>query len=138
MIPYTSRIPVASSYVQAIGQVVYNLATVEWNMVYLGSLVVPSFVSRAGGAAFEAVASDFSLLSEVGTHPEFRDLSAKFTDAVMRQKDLLRSTPYTADEGVQQLGGAAGPWPEEKIWAFAKELEDLDIATNALYYKLKP
>ena len=141
MIPYASRIPVEQSYVQAIGQVVYNFATVEWNMVYLGSLISPSFVNRESGADFETVAREFSLLSETGTIPDTAALSERFTKATARRQALLRSIPITANGGFQELNDSKvteNQWTEEAIWAFAKELEDLDIAANALYYKLKP
>ncbi len=139
MMPYASRIPVDQSYVQAIGQVMYNFATVEWNIVYLGSLIAPSFVSRESGADFDIVVREFGLLSETGKHPEYAYIAVRFAEMAKRRQDLLKSIPFTASGGAQELGGAQGPddqWTEEKVQALAKDLEDLDIEANDLYYKL--
>lgn len=63
LIPNSSRIPVDSNYLQAVGQVAYNFATVEWNVVYLGSLISPSFLARESGTDFNVVSREFTLLS---------------------------------------------------------------------------
>jgi hypothetical protein len=142
MIPYQSRIPIKDSYLQAVGQAFYNFATAEWSIVYLGSLISPSFVTRESGADFGVVDREFSLLCETGKIPECVEISKRFSDASAKRQVLVRSIPITAVDGAQILDGSeAGKdtqWTEEAVWAFANELQTLDIDANALYYKLKP
>ena len=141
MITYTDRIPVDPTYSQALGEVVYNFATTAWMIVYLGSMVAPSFVSRESGADSDTIAAEFALLTDVGKHPEFADISTRFTAANSRRKELERSIPITASGGAQELDGTANnmdhQWTLDEVIGFAKELETLDIDANALYYKLK-
>lgn len=141
MIQYTDRIPVDSAYSTALGEVVYNFATAAWMIVYLGSLADPSFVSRESGMDFNAVARDFSLISEVGKYPEFADISARFTAATVRRQELESAIPMTAYGDAQELDGSENnkdhQWTTDDVVRFAKELEALDIEANALYYKLK-
>ena len=141
MTTYTDRIPVDPAYTQALGEVVYNFATTAWMIVYLGSLVAPSFVLRESGADFDTIATEFSLLTEIGKHPEFADISARFTAATVRRKELEKSIPITASGGTQELDGSEDnkdhQWSVDEVIAFAKEVETLDIDANALYYKLK-
>ncbi len=58
------------------------------------------------------------------------------------REDLIGSIPITANGGAQILDGSLSgkdtKWTEADVWAFAKDLETLDIDANALYYKLKP
>ena len=141
MIPYQSRIPVQDSYLKAVGQAFYNFATAEWSVVYLGSLISPSFVTRESGADFGVVAREFALLCDTGRFPECTDISRRFADATAKRQDIVRSIPITASGGGQILDGSeAGKdtqWTEAEVLALAEELQNLDIAANSLYYKLK-
>jgi hypothetical protein len=142
MIQYQSRIPVENSYLQAIGQAFYNFATTEWNIVYLGSLISPSFVTRESGASFGVVAREFSLLCDTGRFPDCVDIANRFAAATVRRQDLVRSIPITAAGGAQILDGSEAEkdtqWTEADVLAFAKDLETLDIDANNLYYRSKP
>lgn len=139
MRPYTTRIPVADSYLQALGQVIYNFATTQWNVVYLGSLAAPSFVSRGDVDEIGAVARDFNLLSETGRFPEFAAISTRFSEVTKRYMNLLHTTGLTASDGEQLLGSSdAGniQWTEADVWTLANDLQTLDIDSNDLFYKL--
>lgn len=141
MITYESRIVVGTTYLQALGQVVYNYATVEWNIVYLGSLVAPSFLQGEAGKAFADVVRGFEILSEVEKFPGFSDISRRFSEATRRKDELLKSIPITAAGGSQVLDGKEDGqdkrWGEADVWALANDLQQLDLDSNALYYKLK-
>jgi hypothetical protein len=141
VIPYSSRIPVDPEYLQALGQVVYNFASVLWNFVYLGSLNDPTFVQTSANIDFVEVAKRFESLVEAGDDELMKGLAARFTAATVIRDSLLRCTPITSTEGTQILYGRTNnnptQWTELGLWKFAQELESLDIDANALYYKLK-
>ena len=140
MRPYASRITVADSYLQAIGQVIYNYSATQWNVVYLGSLVVPSFDQICNLDHIGSIARDFRLLSGTEKFQEFTDITARFTSLTTQYLDLLHTTPFTATDAEQLLGSSeAGnrQWTEQDVWKLAEDLQALDIESNALFYKLK-
>ena len=140
MRPYASRITVADSYLQAIGQVIYNYSATQWNVVYLGTLVAPTFDNTCNLDEIGSIAREFKLLSGTDKFPEYVDITTRFTSLTKQYLDLLHTTPFTANDAEQLLGSSeAGnrQWTEPDVWKLAEDLQTLDLDSNTLFYKLK-
>jgi len=142
MTRYVSRIPVDDEYADMLGHVLYNFAYAEWVVVYLGSLIDPSFLRRGAGNDSRAIADAFTTIVQGTKSLDLIALADRFHAAEVKRVEFLRATPITGALGAQILyDSGASPikqWTLEEVTAYAEELEGLAIDGNALYYKTKP
>ena len=139
----TPGAPADDRYVEVIGRALYNFAYIEWEVLYLGSLLVPGFVNRDAGNDSRTIAREFSLLAEVGRErfPGLKDIADRFAIAEQSRVELLRATPFTGPLGAQILHseGTAAPkqWDMEAVSKYLTDLESLATDADVLFYKLK-
>ena len=138
---YSQRIPVAADYLTAVGAVVYNSASLDWAVVYLGSLLAPDFVASHSNKLFVDVARDFSDLAGKSGKEQFITIAKGYSDLACRRQEFLEATPITGPDAVQELEGAvdsiAKVWTQEAVDDFASLIQNLDIEAVALYYQQK-
>ena len=137
----TPGAPVDDQYVALIGRALYNFAYAEWEVIYLGSLLLPAFLNREAGNDSHTIAREFSLLSQVEHFPELIDIANRFAAAEEKRMALLRATPITGPLGAQILEDSGQfpvqQWDLQTVTSFTLELETLATDADALYYKLK-
>ena len=138
----TPGAPIDDQYVALIGRALYNFAYAEWEIIYLGSLLLPGFLNREAGNDSHTIAREFSLLSQGGRFPELVDIANRFTIAEEKRMEFLRATPITGPLGAQILKDSGQSqvqqWDLQTVTAFTSELETLATYSDVLYYKLKP
>lgn len=134
---YVSRIPIDSKYAEMLGRVLYNFAYTEWAIIYLGSLAVPSFVSREAGNDSKTISREFQLIAQAITMEGMQSIANRFVAAEERRVEFLRSTPITGPDGAQILSAnkeqSPEQWTMDAVEAYALELENLAIDANNLY-----
>jgi hypothetical protein len=139
---YQSRIPVEPSYVQRVGQAFYNFAYLEWIVIWTIVKLAPNGFGSISDREPSSKLAD-TLTGLIGTtspplpaglRDELAQFDQSYRDAISSRDELLCSHPFTAEGGVQELGGSGHVWPPEAVDEAAKRFEDAAIAGNAIFY----
>ena len=142
-LPYAPRIPVADSYVAAIGRAAYNFAYLEWSIVWLGETLQPGFINTVGSLTAGQIARQFesfaaSVHGADSDNLRLKTLAASFLDLVHDRNNLLHGNPFTGDSGEQRLlyNGKSGrrDWSAEDIIEAARAFENASIEANELLH----
>jgi hypothetical protein len=130
-------IPVAESYLSALGRATYNFAYLEWAIISLGQMLHQDFVSSVEEMTAGKMAQTFedfvkALPSMDPDRSRLKTLAKDFRkNLVDRRNKLMHGKPFTADNGEQRLrySGKKGVqiWEHDDILGVAK---DFDYAAN--------
>jgi len=138
----------SNEYLQAIGQVVWYFALLEWNVAYLIVKLNGDDWSKAKLEETSAtIAKSFerSIENAVSTlSPEFlvrfRSVAKLYRSDIGERNGLLHVHPYTAASGAQQLGGTdrlatMREWTLERLQSTASQIANHQRQANALLHE---
>lgn len=137
------RIPADDAYTAMLGRAVYNFTYYEWVVVWTIEKIQPGYLSHYSqeGPTAGHVASKFKAVV-VGADARLAACAAAF-DALRKERDkLLHAHPYTAANGVQQLGyrgrHPSAEWPLAEVEKAALAFDDAACELNSLFHQLWP
>jgi hypothetical protein len=138
---YEFRVPVAESYVAALGRATYTFSFLEWGIVWLTETLAHGFLDGVSGMTAGTIAREFSILAESSVDSDaeaLRNLASSFSRLVKDRNALLHSVPYTAVGGEQRLlhlgSNGRRDWTESSIFDAALEFEKAAIEANGLFH----
>jgi hypothetical protein len=139
---YKPRIPVADSYVAALGHAAYNFAYLEWGIVWLGETIQPGFIGKVRSLTAGLIASQFDVLVDAipndPAHLRLKALATSFIALVVERNRLMHGTPFTAEGGEQRLlyrgRSDRRDWSTEGIIEAARSFEKAAIEAGDLLY----
>jgi hypothetical protein len=139
---YHSKIPADAEYLRALGRAFYNFTYLEWVVVWtIVKLSADGFGGVPRGETASVIAK--ALINAIDTTspplpPGLRQRLAQFHSsyvaAIRSRNKLLHAHPYTAGDGVQQLGGGGLEWPMSAVDAAARSYEEAAIEGNSIFH----
>ena len=144
------RIPADDDYCFILGRATYNFAYYEWIVIYTLEKLQPGYLSvySTKGLTSGRVAADWnrSLRTTPPLQPELQSrleaCAATFDRLYPERNKLMHAHPYTAEEGIQQLGywarQQATQWPMQEVQAIANSFDAAAIELNALFCEIWP
>ncbi len=137
------RIPTDDEYTAMLGRAVYNFTYYEWVVVWTIEKSEPGYLlhySKKGPTA-GSVATKFKTVV-IGADARLAACAATFDDLRKERNKLLHAHPYTAANGVQQLGyrghHPSAEWPLPEVEKAALAFEDAACELNGLFHQLWP
>lgn len=137
------RIPADGEYTAMLGRAVYNFTYYEWVVVWTIEKIQPGYLNRYSqeGPTAGVVASKFKAVI-AGADPRLAACAARFDDLRKERDKLLHAHPYTAENGVQQLGyrgrHPSTEWPLPEVEKAALAFDNAACELNHLFYQLWP
>lgn len=140
---YQPQIPVADTYIAALGRATYNFAYLEWGIVWLGETLNPGFLSTVYSLTAGQIAQKFeSFVNDVPMNDpdQFRlvMLAGVFLDLVNRRNALIHGSPFTAVSGEQRLlykgKNSSQEWKQDDIIDAAQLFETAAIEAVSLLH----
>lgn len=137
------RIPADDAYTAMLGRAIYNFTYYEWVVVYITERLEPGYLSyyTNTGPTAGQVAPKFLGVVE-GADARLTAYAATF-DHLRKERDkLLHAHPYTAANGVQQLGyrgrHPSTEWPLPEVEKAARKFDNAACELNSLFHQLWP
>jgi hypothetical protein len=111
---------------------------VIWTIVKLssdgfGSVPSGDTASKIAKALIKAIDKTSPPLPP-GLHKRLVKFHEQYLGAIRRRNKLLHAHPYTAADGLQQLGGGGVEWPIADVDDAAKSFEQIAIGGNEIFH----